>query len=52
MERIGYFRDALGPLARSNPFGVWFFRIVDGVDLADPLAAAESRRVFELHPVQ
>jgi deazaflavin-dependent oxidoreductase (nitroreductase family) len=51
-ERIGYFRDVLGPLARSVPFGVWFIRVVDGVDLDDPVAAAEGRRVFELHLVR
>ena len=51
-ERVGFFRDVLGPLARSIPFGVLFARIVDGVDLSDPVAAAEGRRVFELHPVQ
>ncbi len=51
-ERVGYFRDVLGPLARSIPLGVWFFRIVDGVDLSDPVAVAEGRRVFELHPAR
>jgi deazaflavin-dependent oxidoreductase (nitroreductase family) len=51
-ERVGFFRDVLGPLARSVPFGVWFARIVDGVDLAHPLEAADGRRVFELHPVE
>lgn len=51
-ERVGYFRDVLGPLARSIPFGVQFIRIVDGVDINDPVAAAEGRRVFELHPVR
>jgi deazaflavin-dependent oxidoreductase (nitroreductase family) len=51
-QRVGYFRDILGPLARSIPFGVWFIRIADGVDLNDPVAAAEGRPVFELHPVQ
>ena len=51
-ERVGYFRDVLGPLARSIPFGVQFIRIVDGVDLNDPVAAAEGRRVFELHPAR
>ncbi len=50
-ERVAYFRDVLGPFARSIPFGVQFIRIVDGVDLNDPVAAAEGRRVFELHPV-
>ena len=51
-ERVGYFRDVLGPLARSIPFGVHFSRIVDGVDLDDPVEAAEGRCVFELHPVR
>jgi deazaflavin-dependent oxidoreductase (nitroreductase family) len=50
-ERLEFFRDVLGPFARSIPFGVSFVRIVDGVDLNDPAEAAEGRRVFELHPV-
>ena len=49
-ERVGFFRDILGPLARSIPFGVTFIRIVDGVDVRRPVEAAEGRRVFELHP--
>ena len=49
-QRVEFFRDVLGPLARSIPFGVWFIRTVDGVDLDRPLEAAEGRRVFELHP--
>ena len=51
-QRVGYFRDVLGPLARSIPFGVHFIRIVDGVDLDRPLEAAQGRRVFELHPLR
>ena len=47
-QRIGFFRDVMGPLARSVPFGYWFIRIVDGVDLDDPIAAATGRPVFEL----
>ncbi|MCD6058994.1 MAG: hypothetical protein K0Q89_2524, partial [Thermomicrobiales bacterium] len=31
---------------------VWFIRTVDQVDLDDPVAAAEGRRVFELQPVR
>jgi deazaflavin-dependent oxidoreductase (nitroreductase family) len=50
-QRVGYFRDTLGPLARSIPLGYWFIRIVDGVDLHDPVEAAEGRVVFELHPL-
>lgn len=51
-QRVGFFRDILGPLARGAPFGVgvWFIRIVDGVDLDRPLEAAQGRPVFELHP--
>jgi deazaflavin-dependent oxidoreductase (nitroreductase family) len=49
-QRIAFFRDTLGPVARGIPFGVRFIRLVDGVDLDHPVEAAEGRRVFELHP--
>jgi deazaflavin-dependent oxidoreductase (nitroreductase family) len=48
-ERVAFFRDILGPFARRIPLGVWFIRVVDGVDLDRPTEAAEGRRVFELH---
>jgi deazaflavin-dependent oxidoreductase (nitroreductase family) len=48
-QRVGYFRNVLGPLARSVPFGTWFIRTVDGVDLDQPVDAAHGRPVFELH---
>jgi deazaflavin-dependent oxidoreductase (nitroreductase family) len=48
-QRVAFFRDVLGPLARGIPFGYWFIRIVDGVDLNHPVEAAEGRCVFELH---
>jgi deazaflavin-dependent oxidoreductase (nitroreductase family) len=51
-QRVAFFRDVLGPLARGLPFGVQFIRVVDSVDLNDPVGAAEGRRVFELHPVR
>jgi deazaflavin-dependent oxidoreductase (nitroreductase family) len=51
-ERVTFFRDTLGPVARRMPFGVWFIRVVDGVDLDHPLEAAEGRPVFELHPLR
>lgn len=51
-QRVEFFRDILGPLARGIPFGVWFIRTVDGVDLDRPLEAAEGRRVFELYPLR
>jgi len=51
-QRVGFFRDTLGPLARSIPLGVTFIRIVDGVDLDHPSDAADGRPVFELHPLR
>jgi deazaflavin-dependent oxidoreductase (nitroreductase family) len=48
-QRVDFFRDVLGPLARGIPFGVSFIRVVDGVDVSRPLEAAEGRAVFELH---
>ncbi len=50
-ERVAFFRDVLGPYARSMRGGMAFARVVDGVDLHDPAGAAEGRVVFELHPV-
>jgi len=51
-QRVAFFRDVLGPLARGIPCGVWFIRTFDQVDLDDPLAAAEGRPVFELHSLR
>ena len=51
-QRVAFFRDTLGPIARTIPFGRAFIRIVDGTDLDKPEEAAEGRRVFELHPVR
>jgi deazaflavin-dependent oxidoreductase (nitroreductase family) len=50
-QRLAFFRDVLGPLARGIPFGKSFIRAVDGVDLDDPLDAAHGRPVFELHAI-
>jgi deazaflavin-dependent oxidoreductase (nitroreductase family) len=51
-ERVAFFRDVLGPVARRLPFGVTFVRIMDGVDVNDPLNAAVGRRVFELRSAE
>jgi deazaflavin-dependent oxidoreductase (nitroreductase family) len=51
-QRVAFFRDTVGPVVRRIPFGVSFIRIVDRVDLNDPIEAAEGRPVFELHPVR
>jgi deazaflavin-dependent oxidoreductase (nitroreductase family) len=48
-ERLAFFREVLGPVARDLPFGAQFIRIVDGVDLDDPVEASDGRPVFELH---
>ena len=47
-QRLVFFRDVLGPVARDIPFGRTFIRVVDGVDLDDPVEAADGRPVFEL----
>ena len=51
-QRVGFFRDVLGPVARGIPGGVSFIRIADGVDLNSPVEAAEGRTVFELHALR
>ncbi len=51
-QRVAFFRDVLAPFARGLPFGFWFIRVMDGVDLNHPVEAAEGRRVFELQPVR
>ena len=51
-QRVEFFRDVLGPVARDMRFGMWFARTVDGVDLADPSDAAGRTAVFELHPLR
>jgi deazaflavin-dependent oxidoreductase (nitroreductase family) len=48
-ERVGFFRDVLAPYARSLPGGMTFVRLLDQVDLRDPVEVAQDRRVFELH---
>jgi deazaflavin-dependent oxidoreductase (nitroreductase family) len=50
-QRVEFFRDTIGPVARRIPLGRQFIRIVDGVDLDDPLEAADGRPVFELVPL-
>ncbi len=52
LERVAFFRDVLAPYARALRGGIAFVRVVDGVDLADPVRAAEGRCVFELRPVE
>ena len=49
-QRVGFFRDILGPLARSFPGGMTFIRVMDKTDLSKPEEAAQGRVVFELFP--
>ena len=49
-QRLAWFRDTFAPFVRSIPFGVRFIRLLDGVDMSDPVAAAEDHPVFELRP--
>ena len=49
-ERVAFFRNILGPFARSIPGGMTFVRLLDQTDLSDPEEVARDRRVFELHP--
>ena len=49
-ERPAFFGEVLTPVARRMRFGMTFVRLVDGVDLRDPVAAAEGHPVFELLP--
>ena len=50
-ERVRFFRDVLGPFAKSIPGGMTFVRLLDQTDLRDPVEVAKDRRVFELHPL-
>jgi len=50
-QRLSFFRDILGPLARSMPGGVTFIRVMDKTDLSNPEEAAQGRIAFELFPV-
>src|SRR5215217_669819 len=49
-QRVAFFRETLGPVARRMRGGVQFLRILDGVDVTDPETAAEGKVVFELLP--
>jgi deazaflavin-dependent oxidoreductase (nitroreductase family) len=48
-ERVAFFRDVIGTMARSMPAAAWILRNVDHVDFEHPEAAAQGRFVFELH---
>ncbi|HET7472645.1 MAG TPA: nitroreductase family deazaflavin-dependent oxidoreductase [Candidatus Limnocylindrales bacterium] len=48
-DRVAFFRDVFGPFVRGMRGGAWFIRTIDGVDVDDPVKAADGRPVFELH---
>lgn len=47
-ERLAFFRDVLRRVAHDMPLGVQFIKLVDKVDVDDPVGAANGRPVFEL----
>ena len=47
-QRVAFFRDTLGALAQRMRFARQFWKLVDRVDITDPVAAAEGRAVFEV----
>ena len=47
-QRMAFFRDVLDPVAGSIPLGLRLIRTMPRTDLADPVAAAAGRPVFEL----
>jgi deazaflavin-dependent oxidoreductase (nitroreductase family) len=49
--RVAFFRDTFAPVARRMRFGARFVRMLDGVDIDDPAAAAKGHPVFELVPM-
>jgi deazaflavin-dependent oxidoreductase (nitroreductase family) len=49
--RVAFFRDVMTPLSARIPFGATFVRLVDRVDIHDPVGAAEGHPVFALAEV-
>ncbi len=41
-QRVAFFRDTFAPVARAMPFGVRFVRLLDGVDIDDPVGGGEG----------
>jgi hypothetical protein len=50
-EAAEFIRDVVAPHARRTRRGSWVVRTIDKIDIDNPVAAAEDRPVFELHPV-
>jgi deazaflavin-dependent oxidoreductase (nitroreductase family) len=50
-QRLAFFQEVLQPIARGLPGGTVFLRLLDGIDINDPVGAAEGKTVFELLPV-
>ena len=48
--RVAFFREVMAPLAGRIPFGATFLRLVDGIDVHDPVSAADGHPVFRLSP--
>ena len=50
-ERVRFMDETLRPIATGVPGGATFLKLLDGIDVNDPVAAAEGKVVFELLPV-
>ena len=50
-QRLEFFRNVLRPVTHRMPFGVQFIKLVDRVDVDDPVGSAKGRPVFELLPM-
>jgi deazaflavin-dependent oxidoreductase (nitroreductase family) len=49
-QRVRFMAETLQPIATGIPGGTTLLRILDGIDITDPVAAAEGKVVFELLP--
>ncbi len=46
--RVAFFRDVMATLAGRIPFGATFMRVVDGIDVHEPVGSADGHPVFSL----
>jgi deazaflavin-dependent oxidoreductase (nitroreductase family) len=50
-ERVGFMAETMHAIAHEMPGGVTFLKVLDGIDVNDPVGAAEGKVVFELLPL-
>jgi deazaflavin-dependent oxidoreductase (nitroreductase family) len=49
-QRLAFMQETLAPIAQGIPGGSLLLKALDGIDIGDPVAAAEGKVVFELLP--